>query len=70
MKILIEEYAQVSAELILIFGGIIVIAIIALVTYNNYLKGLGSTINSSDPNSSLSNATNQIQGLKSLFTQS
>ena len=40
MKILIEEYAQVSAELILIFGGIIVIAIIALLAYNHYLHGL------------------------------
>ncbi|MBZ4284066.1 class III signal peptide-containing protein, partial [Streptococcus pneumoniae] len=42
MKIIMDENAQGSAELILLFGGIIVIAIVAAVYYKNYLGGLGS----------------------------
>jgi uncharacterized protein (UPF0333 family) len=68
MKILIEEYAQVSAELILIFGGIIVIAIIALLAYNHYLHGLNSTaFNGSNNNSQLNNTTTSIQNLNNDF---
>lgn len=64
MKMLEEESGQGSAELILLFGGIIVIAIVALIAYKNYLNGLGSEINGSQ----LNNTTNAIQGLKDLFT--
>jgi hypothetical protein len=63
MKIVNDEAAQTSAELILIMGGIIVIALIALVTYKNYLSGLGNEINNTD----LQNTTNQINGLKNKF---
>jgi uncharacterized protein (UPF0333 family) len=48
MKILKEENAQGSAEFILIFGGIIVIAIIAALVYKNYLNGMGDEINKTD----------------------
>ena len=63
MKMLVEESGQGSAELILLFGGIIVIAIVALIAYKNYLNGLGSEINGSQ----LNETTNAIQGLKDLF---
>lgn len=63
MKMLEEESGQGSAELILLFGGIIVIAIVALIAYRNYLNGLGSEINGSQ----LNNTTNAIQQLKYLF---
>ncbi len=63
MKMLVEESGQGSAELILLFGGIIVIAIVALIAYKNYLNGLGSEINGSQ----LNETNNAIQGLKDLF---
>ncbi|NYB27789.1 MAG: class III signal peptide-containing protein [Methanobacteriaceae archaeon] len=63
MKMLVEESGQGSAELILLFGGIIVVAIVALIAYKNYLNGLGSGINGSQ----LNETTNAIQGLKDLF---
>ncbi len=69
MKILIDEQAQVSTELILLFGGIITIALIALVVYNNYLQGLGNTINnSSNPNSQINQTDTAISNLKNLFS--
>ncbi|GAB4314425.1 MAG: class III signal peptide-containing protein [Methanobacteriaceae archaeon] len=63
MKIIEEEKAQGSAEMILIFGGIIVIAIVAAVFYRNYLTGLGNEINTTD----VENVTNSISNLKNLF---
>lgn len=63
MKILDEEIGQGSAELILLFGGIIVIAIIALISYRNYLDGLGDEVNGSE----LNKTTTAIEGLKELF---
>ncbi|HEX7468504.1 MAG TPA: class III signal peptide-containing protein [Methanobacterium sp.] len=63
MRIVDDEVAQTSAELILIFGGIIVIALIALVTYQNYLKGLGNEIHDTE----LQNTINQINALKNKF---
>jgi len=36
MKLLSDESGQGAAEYILLFGGVIVIAIAALVIYNNY----------------------------------
>lgn len=63
MKLLKDETAQVSAELILLFGGIIVIALVALISYQNYLKGLGNEINGTQ----LNNTTNSILNLKNKF---
>ncbi|MGV8144591.1 MAG: class III signal peptide-containing protein [Methanothermobacter sp.] len=63
MKLLKDETAQVSAELILLFGGIIVIALVALIAYRNYLSGLGNEINGSQ----LDNTTNSILDLKNKF---
>lgn len=46
MKELIKEKeAQGSGELILIFGGIIIIVLIAIISYKNYLNKLACEIN-------------------------
>jgi uncharacterized protein (UPF0333 family) len=63
MKIIGDEKAQGSAELILLFGGIIVIAIVAAVYYKNYLGGLGKEIGNND----LNKLTNSINGLNKKF---
>ena len=63
MQILKDDKGQGSAELIMIFGGIIVIAIAAGLYYKNYLSGLGSEINNTD----VQNVTNGLQNLKNKF---
>jgi uncharacterized protein (UPF0333 family) len=62
MKIREDERAQTSAEMILLFGGIIVIAIVALIVYQNYTKGLGTNINST-----VNDLTGSLGNLKNLF---
>ena len=64
MDIINEEAAQSSAELILLFGGIIVIAIVAAIFYRNYLNGLGNNITSTD----LQNVNNKINNLSNKFS--
>ena len=39
MEILKDEGGQGAAEYILLFGGVIVIAVAALLIYNSYFKG-------------------------------
>jgi len=64
MDIIKEETGQSSAELVLLFGGIIVIAIIAALFYKNYLSGLGNEITNTD----LQNVNNSINNLSNKFT--
>ncbi|WP_048191474.1 hypothetical protein [Methanobacterium sp. SMA-27] len=64
MDIINEEAAQSSAELVLLFGGIIVIAIVAALFYKNYLSGLGNGINNTD----LQNVNNKINNLSNKFS--
>ncbi len=64
MGILKEEAAQGAAEYLLLFGGVIVIAIVAAVLYKNYVNGAGNAINSTDVqniNSKLSDLSNHIK---------
>ena len=63
MQILKEDKGQGSAELVLILGGIIVIAIVAAIFYKNYLVGLGEEINNTD----VQNVTNSLEELKYKF---
>jgi len=63
MDIVNDETAQGSAELILLFGGIIVIALVALISYKNYVNGLGKELNGT----MLNDTTNTILQLKSKF---
>ncbi|MGZ7109447.1 MAG: class III signal peptide-containing protein [Methanobacterium sp.] len=62
MEIMEDERAQTSAEMILLFGGIMVIALVALIVYNNYTKGLGEATNST-----VNNVTSSINNLSSKF---
>ncbi|MCE5213670.1 MAG: class III signal peptide-containing protein [Methanobacterium sp.] len=63
MNLLEDETAQGSAELVLLFGGIIVIALVALISYQSYLKGLGNEINGTQ----LNETTNDILNLTNKF---
>ncbi len=63
MDIVNDETAQGSAELILLFGGIIVIALVALIAYKNYVNVLGKEINGTV----LNDTTNTILELKNKF---
>jgi uncharacterized protein (UPF0333 family) len=58
MNIINDEAAQTSAELILLFGGVIAIVIIAAFFYKNYLSSLGGNITAND----LQTVTNNING--------
>ncbi len=63
MGILKEERAQGAAEFLLIFGGIIIVVIIASVGYKNYLNSSGNEINKTDVNNinkSLDNLTTKF----------
>jgi hypothetical protein len=62
MDIKEDERAQTSAEMILLFGGIIVIAVVALLAYRNYTNGLGQNMNSD-----VNNVTNGINNLNNKF---
>lgn len=47
-KVLEDESGQTSAELLLVIGGMIVIAIFMLLMYKNYVTGLGNEVNNTD----------------------
>jgi hypothetical protein len=58
MGIVKDEAAQSSAEYVLILGGIIVIVLVAIIVYKNYVSGVGSNItNGSEMNSVNGNLT-------------
>lgn len=63
MQILKDERAQGSAELILIFGGVIVIVMVAAFWYKSYLIGAGNEVNTTD----VQNVTNQLNQLQDKF---
>ena len=50
MEFLTDEGGQGAAEYILLFGGVIVIAVAALVIYKAYFAGSGSATSGSDIN--------------------
>ena len=43
-----DKKGQASAELILLFGGIIVVVLLAIYMYNNYMKDLSDEIASKE----------------------
>jgi len=63
MNIRYDETAQGSAEMILLFGGVIVIVIFAALWYKNYLISAGNEINKTD----VKTVTDSIQSLKNKF---
>lgn len=59
-----EEKAQASAEFILIIGGIVVIVLLGIKFYNDYLSGLANELNKtevSEFNSKLKNISNYFK---------
>jgi hypothetical protein len=61
MDIIKDDAAQTSAEMILLFGGIIAIAITAALFYRQYLNGLGNNITATDLQSTLNGINNLNQ---------
>lgn len=60
-----DEAAQSSAEYLLIFGGIIVIVLIAIIVYRNYTAGLGKElVNGSE----IHTVENSLQDIISSFS--
>lgn len=61
-----DEAAQSSAEYIMIIGGIIVIVLVAVIAYQNYIKGIGGDITNgsemSSVNSNLTAINNTLKG--------
>ena len=58
-----ENSGQAAAELILIFGGIIVIVIIGLIFYKNYINDLSGEIQKNE----LNDFNNQLNDLSQYF---
>ena len=61
MNIIKDDAAQTSAEMLLLFGGIIAIVVAMAILYRTYLSGLGNTINGTDlqnVQSGISNTSN------------
>ena len=59
-----DNSAQASAELILLFGGIMVVVLLAIYMYKNYIQNLGSEIKSEE----VSRLNNELQEISELFT--
>ncbi|EKF85796.1 class III signal peptide-containing protein [Methanobacterium formicicum] len=55
-----DEAAQTSAEYVLILGGIIVIALVAIIVYKNYVSGVGSSLNGGSEMNSINGNLTQI----------
>ena len=58
-----DETGQASAELILLFGGIMVVVLLAIYMYNNYMSDLSSEISSKEVNE----FNNQLNNLGKYF---
>lgn len=54
-----DDYAQISAELLLLLSGIIVIVLVAIHIYQQYINDLGSDIQ----NNQIKDLINQIDSL-------
>ena len=58
-----DDKGQTSAEFILLFGGIMVVVLLAIFMYNKYMAGLGGEINSKEVNE----FNNQISNIGNYF---
>jgi len=59
----VDDKGQTSAEFILLFGGIMVVVLLAIFMYNKYMSGLGGEINSKEVNE----FKNQISNIGNYF---
>ena len=62
IKFLKDESGQTAAEMVLLFGGVLVITVVALAFYNNYTSGIGEGVESE-----AESLTNNITSLKDKF---
>lgn len=62
-KLFFEEKGQGSGEMILLIGGMIVIVLIAIYFYKDYLLGIGNEINSTE----IAKINNSIKNISSKF---
>ena len=60
---MMDDAGQASAEFILLFGGIIVVVLLAIHMYNNYMSDLSGEISSRE----VSQFNNQLNGLEKYF---
>lgn len=58
-----DDKGQSSAEFILLFGGIMVVVLLAIYMYNNYMGDLSSQINSKE----VKEFNNELIGLENYF---
>ena len=58
-----DNNGQASAEFILLFGGIMVVVLLAIYMYKNYIKDLGGEIKSSEVNK----FNNEIRNIENYF---
>ena len=58
-----DEKGQASAEMILLIGGMIVIVLVAIYFYKDYLLGIGEEMNSTE----VAKANNAIKNISSKF---
>ena len=58
-----DNRGQSSAELILLFGGIMVVVLLAIYMYNNYVSDLGAQIQSKEVN----DFNNQLETIERYF---
>ena len=60
---MMDDSGQASAELILLFGGIIVVVLLAIHMYNDYLSDLSGEIQSNE----VAQFNNQLKALGKIF---
>lgn len=60
MGIIEDEAAQTAAEYLLIFGGVIVIVLIAIIVYRNYTNSLGKDLANGSEIQSVENSLQDI----------
>lgn len=58
-----DDKGQTSAEFILLFGGIMVVVLLAIYMYNRYMDDLGGEISSKE----VKEFNNQLNNLKNYF---
>lgn len=58
-----DEKGQASAEMILLIGGMILIVLIAIYFYKDYLLGIGEEMNSTE----IAKVNNAIENISSKF---
>lgn len=58
MEFLKDDTGQGAAEMILLFGGVIVITVVALAFYSDYVNNLGENINGTEVEDLKTNISN------------